>query len=173
MAELMAVVAIVAILALLATVSVRKYVASSKTNEAIEMIGNIKAAEESYKEETFAYLPVSSDVTSSSSFYPNNPLPGMQKMNFAGGPATLQSNWMRLGVNSTAPVLFVYACSAGAPNTAPSSLGSDITVSNWPATVAAPWYVVKAKADLSGGNGVMTVFVGTSFAGDIYASNNN
>ena len=173
MAELMAVVAIVGVLALIATVSVRKYIASSKTNEAVEMIGNIKAAEESYKEETFTYLSVSADVTSSASFYPANTQPGLQKMNFAGGPATLQTNWQRLGVNSTAPVLFVYACSAGAPNTAPSSLGSDITVGNWPATVTAPWYVVKAKADLTGGTGVMTVFVSTSFGGDMFSSNNN
>jgi prepilin-type N-terminal cleavage/methylation domain-containing protein len=170
MAELMAVVAIVSVLALLATYSVRKYVASSKTGEAFEMIGSIKAAEETYKDETFGYLNVSPDLTSSTSFYPSNSLPGQQKMNFAGGPTSLQTAWQQLGVNSAGPVLFVYACTAGAAGTAPSSLGSDITVGNWPATVNSPWYVVKAKADLSG-HGVYTVFVGTSFSGDLYSAN--
>jgi len=160
----MAVVAIVAILALLATYSVRKYIASSKTTEAVEMIGNIKAAQETYKDETFAYLPVSPDLTSSSSFSPANPLPGRQKMNFSG--------WPQLGVNSSGPVLFVYACTAGATGTAPSSPGSDITIGNWPATVPGPWYVVKAKADLRG-DGIFTVFVAPSFSGDMYSANNN
>jgi prepilin-type N-terminal cleavage/methylation domain-containing protein len=171
MVELMAVVAIVAILALLATYSVRKYIASSKTTEAVEMIGNIKAAQETYKDETFAYLPVSPDLTSSNSFYPANPLPGRQKMNFAG-PGTTQAAWKQLGVNSSAPVLFVYACTAGASGTAPSSPGSDITIGNWPASVPGPWYVVKAKADLRG-DGNFTVFVAPSFSGDMYSANNN
>jgi type IV pilus assembly protein PilA len=170
MAELMAVVAIVAVLATLATYSVRKYVADSKTSEAVEMISDIKAAQETYKAETFAYLAVSPDLTSSGSFYPDNPLPGQQKMNFAGAAPT-QTGWQQLAVNSTAPVLFVYACTAGAAGTAPSALGGDITVGNWPATVSSPWYVVKAKADLTG-NGVYTVFVGASFSGELYAANN-
>ena len=61
MVELMVVVVIVGILATVASVSVKKYVASSKTTEAIHMIGAIKAAQESFKDETFAYLPVSNE----------------------------------------------------------------------------------------------------------------
>ncbi|HEY4105221.1 MAG TPA: prepilin-type N-terminal cleavage/methylation domain-containing protein [Polyangiaceae bacterium] len=172
MAELMAVVAIVSILAVLATYSVRKYIATSKTSEAFEMITNIKAAQESYKDETFAYLPVSPDLTSDTSFYPSNPNPGQKKMNFSGAPPALQTNWQRLGVNSAGPVLFVYACTAGAAGTPPSPVGSDITIGNWPSTVGNPWYVVKAKADLSG-QGVYTVFLGTSFSGDMFSANAN
>jgi type IV pilus assembly protein PilA len=170
MVELMTVVAIVSILALIATYSVRRYIASSKTGEAIEMIGNIKAAQESYKDETFTYLPVSPDLTAAGSFYPANTLPGRQKMNFAG-PGATQAAWQQLAVNSSGPVLFVYACTAGATGTAPSAPGADITIGNWPATVPSPWYVAKAKADLRG-DGTYTVFVSPSFSGDMYSANN-
>lgn len=170
MAELMAVVAIVGVLATLATYSVRKYVYSSKTSEAIEMIANIKSAQETYKDETLSYLNVSPDLSSASSFYPNNPSPGRQKMNFAG-TGTGQAAWQQLGVQSAGPVLFVYACTAGAAGAAPSALGSDISVANWPATATSPWYVVKARADFKG-DGVFTVFASASFSGDMYSANN-
>ena len=84
MVELMVVVVIVGILATVASVSVKKYVASSKTTEAIHMIGAIKAAQETYKDETFTYLPVSTGLESAKDFYPDNKSPGQKKMNFAG-----------------------------------------------------------------------------------------
>ncbi len=129
------------------------------------MFLNIKIAEEAYKDETFQYLGPSSDLTA---YYPDNPLPGKQKMNFAGA-GNGSTNWQRLGVQASGPVLFVYACTAGV-NSAPTALGSDITVGNWPTTVAAPWYVVKARADVHG-NGVDTVFATSSFSGQLYAAN--
>jgi len=168
MAELMAVVAIVGILALIATVGYRKYVAHAKTAEVMTMFSAIKIAEEAYKDETFQYLGPSPDLTSASSFYPDNSAPGKQKMNFAGA-GTGATAWQQLGVQAAGPVLFVYACTAGA-NSAPTALGSDITVSNWPSTVAAPWYVVKARADIQG-NGVSTVFATASFTGDLFSAN--
>lgn len=170
MAELMAVVAIVGVLATIATYSVRKYVYASKTSEAVEMIANIKSAQETYKDETLTYLNVSPDLSAAASFYPNNAKPGQQKMNFAGAGAG-QAAWQQLGVQSAGPVLFVYACTAGAAGTAPSALGSDITVGNWPSTSAAPWYVVKARADFRG-DGKYTVFASASFSGDMYSANN-
>jgi len=36
--------------------------------------------------------------------------------------------------------------------------------------VAAPWYVVKARADIQG-NGVNTVFATASFSGDLFSAN--
>jgi prepilin-type N-terminal cleavage/methylation domain-containing protein len=171
--ELMAVVVIVGILATLAVYSVKKYIASSKTSEAIQMIGTIKAAEETFKDETFAYLGPSADL-STSSFYPNNSLPGRQKMNWGGtGPGS--AKWSQLAVTATTPLLFTYACVAGAATDnvpSPSNNSGDITIGNWPTTtVGVPFYVVKARADLRG-DGVMTVFVSSSFAGDIFAANN-
>jgi len=164
MVELMAVVAIVGILSMIATVSYRKFLAHSKTAEVPGMLLNIKVAEEAYKDETFQYLGPSTDLTA---YYPDNKLPGKQKMNFAG-PGNGAALWQRLAVQSSGPVLFVYACTAGA-NSQPTQLGSDITVTGWPTSVAAPWYVVKAWADVHG-DGVNTVFASTSFSGDMYSA---
>jgi prepilin-type N-terminal cleavage/methylation domain-containing protein len=167
--ELMVIVVIVGILALIATYSVRKYVTASKTSEATEMIATIKAAQESYKDETFTYLNVTSSLDT---YYPANATPGRAKVQWGGGDATISGNWQALGVNAANPVLFVYSCVSGASGSAPPAPGgaaSDITVGNWPATVNSPWYVVKAEADFDG-DGRHTVFVGTSFTGDIFSS---
>jgi type IV pilus assembly protein PilA len=170
MVELMIVIVIIGILATVASVSVKKYIASSKTSEAIHMIGAIKAAQETYKDETFTYLNVSPGLDSASDFYPSNPSPGQKKMNFAGS-GTGQAGWEALGVREDAPVLFVYACTAGAAGTKPTGTGSDITVTNWPsASSTRPWYVVKARGDLDG-DGVNTVFITGSFAGEIFSAN--
>ncbi len=169
--EMMVIVVIVGILALLGTYSVRKYVTASKTSEATEMIATIKAAEESYKDETFAYLDVSSTLDT---YYPANTTPGRAKVQWGAGNATLNGNWQKLGVSAAAPVLFVYSCVAGASGSAPPAPGgsaSDIAVGNWPATLGSPWYVVKAMADFDG-DGRHTVFVGTSFSGDMFGQNN-
>lgn len=165
--ELMVVVTIVGILATIGLVSYRKYVMHSKTAEVPTMFMNIKIAEEAYKDERFRYLGPSG--TTLSSYYPANSKPGQQKMNFAG-TGTGQAEWQTLAVQSSAPVLFVYACAAGISSDGVPSLGPDINVGNWPATVAAPWYVIKAKADLRG-NGVYTYFGTSSFSGDLYSAN--
>ena len=170
MVELMVVVVVVGILATVASVSVKKYIASSKTTEAIHMIGAIKAAQESFKDETFTYLPVSTGLESAKDFYPDNKSPGQKKMNFAG-PGAGQAGWETLGVHEDAPVLFVYACTAGSATEKPTEPGSDIKVTNWPsAALGKPWYVVKARADLDG-DGVNTVFLSSSFAGEIFSAN--
>jgi prepilin-type N-terminal cleavage/methylation domain-containing protein len=168
--EMMVIVVIVGVLALLGTYSVRKYVTASKTSEATEMISTIKAAEESYKDETFAYLDVTSSIDT---YYPANPTPGRAKAQWGGGDATISGNWQKLGVSAANPVLFVYSCVSGVSGSAPPAPGGaagDITVGNWPTTLNAPWYVVKAVADFDG-NGTNTVFVGTSFSGDMFGSN--
>src|SRR5882724_5711591 len=168
--ELMVIVVIVSILALLGTYSVRKYVTASKTSEATEMITAIKAAQESYKDETFAYLNVTTNIDT---YYPNNPNAGRVKVQWGGADASL-ANWQALGVHAAAPVLFQYSCVAGPSGAVPLPGGggtADITVGNWPATVNSPWYVVKAEADFEG-NGLHTVFVGSSFYGEIFAAGN-
>jgi prepilin-type N-terminal cleavage/methylation domain-containing protein len=170
--EMMAVVVITGILATIAVYSVRKYVASSKTSEAIEMIGAIKAAQETYKDETFTYLNVSGALTKAAA-YPAGFTPGPQKAQW-GGSGTGATGFQQLGVTTASPVYFAYACTAGAANSAPTAPSSDsgnITVTNWPATLGTPWYVVKAYSDLYG-TGAYTVFVGTSFTGDIFSANN-
>lgn len=169
MAELMAVVAIVGILATLATYSTRKYIFAAKGAEAIDMIANIKTAQEAYRIDTFGYLNVSTDFATTS-YFPNNPTPGRAKMNFDGSGTTLADNWKMLGVQTAGPVTFVYATTAGA-NSAPTSLGSDISMTNWPGAISGPWYVVKARADFTGA-GAYTVFATASFTGELAAVNN-
>jgi len=162
--ELMAVVTIVGILAVLAIAAYRRYVGHSKTAEVPTMFLSIKAAQEAYKDETFQYASPSSNTEE---YYPKNDLPGKQKMNFAGdenGGAT----WQKLGVQSSGPVLFVYSCVGGA-NSAPP-LGAGITVTNWPTNIAAPWYVVKARANIYG-TGTDTVFASGSFTGELFSAN--
>jgi len=170
MVELMAVVAIIGVLAMIGSVTVKKYIATSKTSEATQMIREIKAAQEAYKDEKFQYLKISSGLTAAADFFPNNPAPGQKKMNFPGTGTGFEA-WNTLNVHEDAPVLFVYACTAGLANTVPTATGSDITVNNWPSgALGQPWYVVKAKADLDN-DGVNTVYIASSFAGEIFSAN--
>jgi prepilin-type N-terminal cleavage/methylation domain-containing protein len=165
--EMMVTVVIVGILATLAVAGTRKYIATSKTSEAIDMIRHIRDSQEGYKQDMFGYLDVSKNFNPES-YYPNNPSPGRSKMLFAGA-GTGQGDWQTLNVATDGPVTFVYATTAGA-NSAPTPLGSDVTVTNWPPTVNAPWYVVKARADFTG-TGVFTVFAAASFSNDLYSAN--
>ena len=169
--ELLGVVIIVGILAVIATASVRRYIASSKTTEAVNMIRAIKHAQDEYKNERQEYLNVSTDLATAASYYPNNTTPGQAKMNFAG-TGTVANNWALLGVNGDGPMYFVYACTAGAANSAVSTLPTELAgAANWPATTNEQWYAVAARADLRG-EGVYTVFATGSFTGDTLAVNN-
>lgn len=134
------------------------------------MIGAIKAAQESFKDETFQYLDVSGDG-SLSTFYPTNTHPGRNKVQWGAGSDTVANNWRMLGVNPAGPVLFAYSCAAGSAATDVVSPGSDITIGNWPTSLGQPWYVIKAVADLDGDNGKQTVFIGTSFTTELFSAN--
>ena len=165
--ELMVVVAIVGVLATIAVYGTTKYIANSKTAEAVHMLMAIKGAQETYKDETGGFLDVSGSL---STYYPSNPHAGQFKAQW-GGPDSLSEKWAALGVNPSGPVLFGYACVAGAPDATPPNPGSDITVGNWPSeALNAPWYVVKAHADLDEG-GNETVYVATSFTTQIFSAN--
>ncbi len=164
--ELMIVVAIVGILALIGVYGVSKYIASSKTGEAVQMIGAIKAAQEAFKDETFTYLDVTGGLDK---FYPTNEKPGQVKVAW-GGEGNGDDAWKTLGVNPAGPVLFVYACTAGAGDENVANPGTDISIGNWPTDVDQPWYVIKAVADLQSG-GAQSVFVGASFTTQIFSAN--
>lgn len=163
--ELMIVVVIVGVLALIAVYGVGKYIAASKTGEAVQMIGAIKAAQEAFKDETFTYLDVTGGLDK---FYPTNPKPGQAKVAW-GGDGHGANAWKTLGVNPAGPVTFVYACTAGSGDQNVASPGADITIGNWPTDVDQPWYVVKAVADLQSG-GPKSVFVGASFTTQIFSA---
>jgi type IV pilus assembly protein PilA len=159
--ELMTVVAIVGILATLAVYGTRRYILAAKSSEATHMIGSIKAAEESYRDETFSYLNVTGSLTQ---YYPATPAKIVTQW---GGAGPGLANWQTLGVTTSTPVQFGYSCTAGLANTNIDNPGADITITNWPTLSAQPWYVVRAAADRDG-NGVYAVFVSASFSGDIF-----
>jgi type IV pilus assembly protein PilA len=156
--ELMIVLAIIAILSTLAVYGVRRYVLVSKTSEATEIINQTRAAEEAYKDETFAYLSTTASLTT---YHPGAPTNG--KRSWIGPGDAL---WTQLGVQVSAPVQFGYACVAGAAGAALPALGITGNV-NYPATPASPWYVVRAVGDRDE-DGVLAVLLGSSFTDEIY-----
>jgi prepilin-type N-terminal cleavage/methylation domain-containing protein len=165
--ELMVVVAIIGVLASLAVYGVRRYVTAAATAEPMEIINSARAAEESYKDETFAYLQVS---TMSSYFPFGTTVPTNQKTSWEGGSSTELALWNQLGVHPTSVVQFGYACSAGQGTGVPSQtqlgIGTDL---KYP-TSATNWYVVRAASDRDS-DGVLATFVGSNFTDAIYGEN--
>jgi type IV pilus assembly protein PilA len=164
--ELLVVVAMVAILATLATIGVRKYIMASKTSEAINMIGSIKAAQEAYRDETHSYLNVSTDLKT---YYPMTN-PGKTKYHWVQDSHTDYTNWRALGINPSSVVQYGYSCVAGGPSTAIPQPGTTKTF-NWPAP-GGPWYVVTAVGDLDE-NGTSSIFVSSSFTTEVYSENDS
>jgi len=151
-------------LASLAMVVYRRYVDSAKTGEAREVIGSIKAGQESYFDETMRFLNVSTNINT---YYPNASPTGFIKTSWVSD-SDAYKNFGRIGVNVTSPVYFGYASIASLGGDEPSA-GDGVT--NWsPPTTAQPYYIVKAVCDINPG-GEKTVFVSSSFQSDIYGEN--
>jgi type IV pilus assembly protein PilA len=161
LAELMIALAITAILAALAVYGVRRYVLVSKTSEPIEIINSVRAAEESYKDETFTYLSTTSSL---SSYFPASPDGG--KRSWATGGAG-DAKWNELGVRVNTAVQFGYACVAGPANGSLPALGITGNV-NYPSAPTAPFYVVKAVGDRDQ-DSIFAVLLGSSFTDEIYS----
>jgi prepilin-type N-terminal cleavage/methylation domain-containing protein len=164
--ELLTVVAIVGILATIGMVAYRRFITSSKTSEAIYMVGSIRAAEESYRAETLTYLECSPGFART---YPML-TPGKAKYawDVASGGHADRDLWRQLGARSDGPVMYGYKVSAGLAGGVPPKL--DIAASpTWPTTTE-PWYVVEAVGDVDG-NGVFSYVTGSSFTGELYIEN--
>ena len=161
----MIVVAIIAVLSTLAVYGVRKYVLVSKTAEPIEIINSIRAAQEAYKDETFAYLAISPDLATLHPAIPAG-IPDSKKRSWQTGNPANDTPWQQLGVAVSAPVAFGYACVARAANQPLPNLGITGNV-NYPATPTAPFYVVRAAGDRDE-DGVQAVLLGSSFTDEIY-----
>lgn len=163
----MTVVALVAVLATLASYGVGKYIRSSQSSEAIQMLGSIKAAQEQYKAETFTYKDVSgSHSLASSSFYPMT-TPSTKRYVWGDVSTNQGKAWRELGITTDTPVRFAYGCAAGGATDAVPAAGTSFAISNWPATLALPWYVVRATGDLDG-DSELSVYVSSSFTGEIF-----
>jgi type IV pilus assembly protein PilA len=162
--ELLTVVVIVGVLATLGLVAYKRFITSSKTSEAIYMVGSIRAAEESYRAETLAYLNVSAGFDK---FYPTSTV-GASKTAWDAPSHPDYTAWRQLGARPDGPVYYGYKVAAGLAGAAPPNL--DLATSpTWPAT-SEPWYVIEAKGDVDG-NGKFSYVAGSSFTGEIYVEN--
>ncbi|HXK18289.1 MAG TPA: prepilin-type N-terminal cleavage/methylation domain-containing protein [Polyangiaceae bacterium] len=168
--ELMATVVLVAILGALATYGMRKYIITSKTAEATDMIAMIKAAQEAYRAETFVYKDISGagNLDDFTSFHPGGGVGGRTKRSWDGLSGAVPDAWRELGVNTNSPVLYTYGCAAGPGSTAPVAPKLPKALSNYPSAAdGQPWYVVEAVADLDADT-YKGYWIGVSFSGQIF-----
>jgi prepilin-type N-terminal cleavage/methylation domain-containing protein len=159
--ELMVVVSIVGVLATLATYGVRKYLLEAKKAEAASMITQIRAAEESYRDETFRYL--GSSTNDFSKWHPTD-VPGGAKYDWGTDTDLRDEVFGPLGVRPSGPVEYAYTVVAGVGGTIP--LPPTTKVFSFPAATG-PYYVVMAKADLNN-DGRFTYALSHSDTSEIY-----
>jgi prepilin-type N-terminal cleavage/methylation domain-containing protein len=162
--ELLTVVTIVGVLATLGLVSYRRFITSSKSSEAIYMVGSIRAAQESYRAETLSYLDVSAGFNE---YFPTSSV-GAKKTGWDAAAHKDYTRWRQLGARPDGAVYYGYLVGAGVAGAAPPALH----LANKPtwATTTEPWYVIEAKGDVDG-NGIFSWVAGSSFTGEIYLEN--
>ena len=161
--ELLAVVAMVGILAALAIVGYRRYLSASKTSGARAIMGAIRAAQESYRAETLAYLSCSSHLQD---YYPASP-DGNRRHWL--NPSHADSNcWKILNVTTDAPTSFGFAVVAGQPGAKPPSPSTQ-SKPTWPKTTE-PWFVIQAAGD-DDSDGQRSLLLTSSFSGEFYVEN--
>jgi type IV pilus assembly protein PilA len=155
----MVVVVIVGVLATLATYGVRKYLMEAKKAEASSMLVQIRAAEEAFKDETFAYT----GLANFDNWHPTN-TPDNGKHGWQSGTTPMTPVMNRLGVMPDGPVIYSYAVAAGNGGDAPSIP----TRKSWDFPDAAgPWYIAMAKGDLNG-DGTYTYALSHGDTAEIY-----
>ncbi len=174
--ELMAVVFIVGVLAVIATYGVRRYIQSTKSTEAVHMIGAIKAAQEAWRDETFQYLDAS--VSSFDSIYPQGEVGkvGKKKYSWQQTGDGVAANWRLLNVTSGQAVQYGYSCVAGTGASADAAWNAVTATNLLLETVSLddltkptePWYVVRAIGDLDE-DGEYSTFVSMSFTSQIFS----
>lgn len=167
--ELAIVVVIVGIMATLATYGVTKYIRNSKTAEAVQMIGSIKAGQEAFFDETFRYYDVSGSLADDS-LYPDVADAGQVKVQWGGDDEAVR--WATIGVAPAAPVLFRYGTIAGHGTPGDDDLEEPGLVYNLDVVADdSHWYLVKAVGDLDGDGEARSAFVGSSFTSEIHSHN--
>jgi type IV pilus assembly protein PilA len=182
--EMMVVVVIVGVLAMLAIVGYRKLIVSAHLSEAMNMVQNIRVAQEGYHSETQQYANISSSIVSGP-FYPANAAPA----GCTGGPcrsavtawgATCVGclvDWSVLPLHVDGPVMFGYATTAGPANTTPKDASVMINGHSvaFPAPSPTDWFLVSATCDLDnsgsapGGTSNTNVY-GTSWSNQVFVS---
>jgi prepilin-type N-terminal cleavage/methylation domain-containing protein len=182
--ELLVVVAIMGILAGVGVHLFASRVNSSKSTEAIAVIGALRSAEESYRAENQSYLDVSTGVASGAGgsgggtpvadYYPNKTPDATRyewhqcEKNGVSYNADC-ARWMALAPSINRPVQFGFLVNAGAAGVA---MTTPRTASNpgMPAAPTAPWYVIQARGDVDG-DGIASLYAATSLNGEVYVEN--
>jgi type IV pilus assembly protein PilA len=142
--ETMAVVIIVGLLAGVSTIGVRKYIMAAKQSEAIQMLTQIRAAEEAYRDETFNFL----GLDRPSAWHPVD-APARAKYDWSISTTVGNTVFRPLGVKSDGPVMYGYTVVIGAAGTTPANVVMASRTLTFPATSEA-YYVAMARADLDG-----------------------
>ena len=142
--ELLIVVAIIGMLSALAILGYRRYIHAAQSSETRIVMGMIRSGEESYRQDTNAYLTCSSSL---STYYPNT-APDDSRWVWERSTDTRYTGcWAQLGVHPDAPVRYGYAVMAGVAPAVPGNLDTDFANPPVFPTPAAgtPWFVVAAK----------------------------
>jgi type II secretory pathway pseudopilin PulG len=136
-------VVIMGVLATLATYGVRKYVLEAKRGEAVSMLTQIRAAEESYRDEKFEYLG-----RGDFDMWTPTATPGGSKNGWASGPSNeMRTMFAQLGVMPDGPVEYSYAVVAGNIGTPIPTIPMALTTPVPAAT--GPFYIAMGMADLN------------------------
>jgi len=173
--ELLAVVAIISILAVLAYATYRKYAAGSRISEATNIVGNIRAAQETRYQEVGVYADISNGM-GVGFLYPEK-TPTNNKTSW-GIPCTwCKKDWSTLAVHPDGPVMFGYATMADTEKCGPTCKGVTVFTANQTKAVDfsafalfKPWYVVQAWGDTDGNN-VPCVVIGHSWNNSLIIDN--
>lgn len=163
--ELMVVVVIVGVLSVLAVTGYRKYTASARNAEAVQFLGAIRAAQETYFQAFGQYCGDENVAT-----WPVVDADTYKLKKLWGEPP---GTWGDLGVRSPGRVWFVYNIAAGAAGDAVPG-GMQVAV---PGGAANPiqsndkaWYVANARGDHTQ-DGVLSLFEVTSEKPDVFSAN--
>ncbi len=180
----MAVVVIVGVLSVVGVALFRAKIFGAKSVEAVEMVQNIRAAQESYRATHQRYLNVSgsnlsdNDSIAPLGWWPAGSTPPAVPVAFLPPPTgainwtNLEGHWRALAPDASKLVRYQYACVAGPDPINPLTDTPPAVAGNpaWPTPNGALWYVIEARGDLDG-DGVLSYVVGSSFSPEIYVQN--
>lgn len=163
--EVMVVVVLVGILATIAIVSLRKWMVTSKSVEAMHVIQGIRGGQERFRSESLVYM----DVSTSGALYPMTN-PGTTKYNWVQTGHVDYARWRLLNPTVGSSVQHGYMVRAGRAMTSPPALPGMAIVWPAPADIQDPWYVIYAQGDLNG-DGTPGRYATSSLTGEIVRVN--
>jgi prepilin-type N-terminal cleavage/methylation domain-containing protein len=162
--ELMIVVVVLGILATLATVGYRRYIAKARTAEAVAMLAELTAKEQTYYLEFAQYLPLDNKTTDpvtptqasgaasepADMFYPRNPsVSTFDSVRTAQTLGTLPKSWQYVAIRPKDNVLyctyFVGSGAAGSSPPAAGTIGGNILGTS---AITQPWFYALGACNL-------------------------